>query len=150
MNAFHLVLTLLVHSVRALGRSRADLVLENVALRQQIAVLTRTRCVPRWQAEERLLWVALRRTWRRWQDALVIVQPETVVAWHRKASGATGPRSRAASLNDLRSPPGNHLEMLRGDWKGFHSIRINNQWRIVFRWSDAQAHDVRIIDYHRG
>ena len=56
----------------------------------------------------------------------------------------------ALSLNDLRSPPGNHLEMLRGDWKGFHSIRINNQWRIVFRWSDAQAHDVRIIDYHRG
>jgi hypothetical protein len=87
MNAFHLVLTLLVHSVRALGRSRADLVLENVALRQQIAVLTRTRCVPRWQAEERLLWVALRRAWRRWQDALVIVQPETVGAWHRKAFG---------------------------------------------------------------
>ncbi|HME72363.1 MAG TPA: type II toxin-antitoxin system RelE/ParE family toxin [Myxococcota bacterium] len=56
----------------------------------------------------------------------------------------------AISLNDLRSPPGNHLEALRGDWKGFHSIRINDQWRIVFRWSDAQAHDVRIIDYHRG
>ena len=56
----------------------------------------------------------------------------------------------AISLNDLRSPPGNHLEAVRGDWKGFHSIRINDQWRIVFRWSDAQAHDVRIIDYHRG
>jgi toxin HigB-1 len=56
----------------------------------------------------------------------------------------------AVSLNDLRSPPGNHLEMLHGDWRGFHSIRINKQWRIVFRWSDAQAHDVQIIDYHRG
>lgn len=56
----------------------------------------------------------------------------------------------AVSLSDLRSPPGNHLEMLHGDSRGFYSIRINKQWRIVFRWSDAQAHDVRIIDYHRG
>ena len=56
----------------------------------------------------------------------------------------------AASLNDLRSPPGNHLEALRGSWKGFHSIRINDQWRIIFRWSDAQAYDVQVIDYHRG
>ena len=85
MNAFRLVLTVLFRSLRALGRSRADLVLENVALRQQIAVLTRTRCRPRLQAEERLLWVALRRAWCRWQDALVIVQPETVIRWHRKA-----------------------------------------------------------------
>jgi putative transposase len=85
MNVFRLVLTVLFHSLRALGRSRADLVLENVALRQQIAVLTRTRCLPRLQPEERMLWVALRRTWSRWQDALLVVQPETVVAWHRKA-----------------------------------------------------------------
>ena len=85
MNVFRLVLTVLFHSLRALGQSRADLVLENVALRQQIAVLTRTRRLPRLQAEERLLWVALRRTWSRWQDALLLVQPETVVAWHRKA-----------------------------------------------------------------
>lgn len=54
----------------------------------------------------------------------------------------------AHTLQDLRSPPGNRLEALRGDLRGLHSIRINNQWRIVFRWKDAQAHDVRIVDYH--
>jgi proteic killer suppression protein len=56
----------------------------------------------------------------------------------------------ARVLRDLRSPPGNRLEALRSDWRGFHSIRVNEQWRIVFRWSDAQAHDVRLIDYHKG
>jgi toxin HigB-1 len=54
----------------------------------------------------------------------------------------------AQSLNDLRSPPGNRLELLRRDFVGFHSIRINNQWRIVFRWQDSGAHDVQIVDYH--
>ena len=54
----------------------------------------------------------------------------------------------ATSLDDLRSPPGNRLEALRGDYKGFHSIRINAQWRIVFRWQDSSAHDVAIVDYH--
>ena len=53
-------------------------------------------------------------------------------------------------LRDLRSPPGNRLEPLRGDWSGYHSIRINQQWRIVFRWRNAQAHQVQIVDYHRG
>ena len=56
----------------------------------------------------------------------------------------------AQALLDLRSPPGNRLEVLRGRWSGFHSIRVNDQWRIVFRWSDSQAHQVRLIDYHRG
>lgn len=56
----------------------------------------------------------------------------------------------AHDLRDLRSPPGNRLEALRGDWSGFHSIRINQQWRLVFRWRDAQTHDVQIVDYHRG
>ena len=56
----------------------------------------------------------------------------------------------ARRLLDLRSPPGNRLESLRGRWSGFHSIRVNDQWRIVFRWSEGQAHDVRLIDYHRG
>ena len=54
----------------------------------------------------------------------------------------------APELGDLRSPPGNRLEALRGDLAGFHSIRINDQWRIVFRWVDGDAHDVRIVDYH--
>lgn len=54
----------------------------------------------------------------------------------------------AATLDDLRSPPGNRLEALRGDYAGFHSIRINTQWRIVFRWAGSDAQDVAIVDYH--
>ncbi len=52
----------------------------------------------------------------------------------------------ATDLGDLTSP-GNKLEALKGDWKGYHSIRINRQWRVVFRW-DNGAHDVSIVDYH--
>jgi proteic killer suppression protein len=55
----------------------------------------------------------------------------------------------AISLEDLRSPPGNRLEALSGDLKGFHSIRINEQWRIVFEWRDGGAERVQIVDYHR-
>jgi proteic killer suppression protein len=54
----------------------------------------------------------------------------------------------ATELRDLASPPGNHLEALKGDRKGQHSIRINDQWRICFRWRDADAFDVEIVDYH--
>ena len=53
---------------------------------------------------------------------------------------------RARVLQDLTVPPGNRLEALRG--KGQHSIRINDQWRICFRWRDGDAHDVEIVDYH--
>ena len=55
---------------------------------------------------------------------------------------------QARSLNDLRSPYGNHLEALRDDRKGWHSIRVNDQWRICFRWQGADALDVEIVDYH--
>jgi proteic killer suppression protein len=54
----------------------------------------------------------------------------------------------ATSLDDLRSPPGNRLEALRGEYKGYHSIRINSQWRIIFRWQESNALNVAIIDYH--
>ena len=54
----------------------------------------------------------------------------------------------AAGIDDLRIPPGNRLEMLKGDLKGFWSIRINQQWRIMFRWVNGNAEDVEIIDYH--
>jgi proteic killer suppression protein len=54
----------------------------------------------------------------------------------------------ASRLDDLRVPPGNRLEALRGDRMGQHSIRINDQWRVCFRWDDG-AHDVEIVDYHR-
>lgn len=55
----------------------------------------------------------------------------------------------AIALNALRAPPGNRLEALAGDLKGFHSIRINEQWRIVFVWQGGGAERVQIIDYHR-
>jgi toxin HigB-1 len=51
-------------------------------------------------------------------------------------------------LEDLRIPPGNRLERLRGDRSGEWSIRINDQWRICFRWEGGDAHDVEIVDYH--
>lgn len=54
----------------------------------------------------------------------------------------------ASHLDDLRAPPGNRLEMLRGSRKGQYSIRINEQWRICFVWRDDEAWDVTIVDYH--
>ncbi|MBI1790244.1 MAG: type II toxin-antitoxin system RelE/ParE family toxin [Acidobacteria bacterium] len=51
-------------------------------------------------------------------------------------------------LEDLRVPPGNHLEALKGDRAGQHSIRINDQWRTCFVWREGEAHDVEIVDYH--
>jgi toxin HigB-1 len=52
------------------------------------------------------------------------------------------------SLEDLRNPPGNRLEVLKADRAGQGSIRVNDQWRICFRWSEGEAHDVEIVDYH--
>ena len=54
----------------------------------------------------------------------------------------------AASMLDLRSLPGNRLESLKGDLKGLHSIRVDDQWRLVFRWHGNDAHQVRLMDYH--
>ncbi|WP_029086135.1 type II toxin-antitoxin system RelE/ParE family toxin [Brevundimonas aveniformis] len=56
--------------------------------------------------------------------------------------------NRSAVLDDLRVPPGNRLEALVGDRRGQHSIRINQQWRICFRWRDGGCDDVEICDYH--
>ena len=56
--------------------------------------------------------------------------------------------NNAHMLDDLRIPPANRLEALRGDRKGQHSIRINDQWRICFVWKDGDAHNVEIVDYH--
>ncbi|MCC8369188.1 MAG: type II toxin-antitoxin system RelE/ParE family toxin [Rickettsia endosymbiont of Oxypoda opaca] len=54
----------------------------------------------------------------------------------------------ANNVNDLRSPPGNKLELLKADRATQHSIRINDQWRICFTWHDGNAHNVEIVDYH--
>ncbi len=55
----------------------------------------------------------------------------------------------ADQLSDLKVPPGNRLEALRGDLKGFHSIRINDQWRVIFQWNAGNAQNVQIVDYHK-
>ena len=54
----------------------------------------------------------------------------------------------ADHLKDLREPPGNRLELLKGEQAGFHSIRVNEQWRVIFRWKDNDAHEVSLTDYH--
>jgi proteic killer suppression protein len=54
----------------------------------------------------------------------------------------------ASRLQDLTIPPSNRLEKLKARLARFHSVRINDQWRIIFRWSDGEAHEVRIVDYH--
>ena len=56
--------------------------------------------------------------------------------------------NRSYTLDDLRVPPSNHLEKLKGDKEGFYSIRINDQWRICFKWEDGNAFEVEIVDYH--
>ena len=56
--------------------------------------------------------------------------------------------NRAVTLNDLRVPPANRLEKLRGDRAGQYSIRINERWRICFEWQDGDTHNVEIVDYH--
>ncbi len=73
----------------------------------------------------------------------------------RAFQGAARPAKRkleavnaASRLDDLKVPPSNPLEKLKGELKDFHSIRINDQWRVVFKWIDGDADEVRIVDYH--
>lgn len=54
----------------------------------------------------------------------------------------------ASRLDDLMTPPSNRLEKLKGDLKEFHSIRINDQWRVIFKWIRGETHEMRIVDYH--
>ncbi len=66
----------------------------------------------------------------------------------RRAENKLAMIEAAARLEDLRAPPANRLEALKGDRKGQHSIRINDQWRVCFIWKDDGAHEVEIVDYH--
>jgi proteic killer suppression protein len=72
--------------------------------------------------------------------------PDVAAAALRKLDMLNG----ASNRQDLRSPPGNRLGALAGRLRGFHSDRVNDQWRVVFRWSEGHAHDVRVFDHHRG
>lgn len=66
----------------------------------------------------------------------------------RRAQQLLAVLDAAKDLSDLRSPPGNRLEKLSGNREGQHSVRINDQWRICFRWIEAGPEDVEIVDYH--
>lgn len=80
-----------------------------------------------------------------WQRRFVKGLPGDIMkVAHRKLTQI----HNARSLDDLRAPPGNRLEALRGDRKGRHSVRINDQWRVCFRWHQGDAWDVEIVDYH--
>lgn len=70
--------------------------------------------------------------------------PDLATAARRKLAALDA----AERLADSRIPPGNRLELLRGDRAGEHSMRVNDQWRIVFAWRDDGAHEVEIVDYH--
>ncbi|MBE7183830.1 MAG: type II toxin-antitoxin system RelE/ParE family toxin [Methylobacterium mesophilicum] len=86
--------------------------------------------------------------------------PQTALIWSGRRSRRLPPDIQAVALrklrmvaaarviDDLRVPPGNRLEALKGRRAGQHSIRINDQWRICFRWNDGGASDVEIVDYH--
>ena len=70
------------------------------------------------------------------------------IALHHIAARKLAMLNAARFVEDLRVPPGNRLEKLKGTLDGYFSIRINDQWRIIFRWSENASHDVRICDYH--
>jgi proteic killer suppression protein len=80
-----------------------------------------------------------------WNGEVVRKLPFTIQATARRKLRMI---SNAQDLNDLRIPPANRLEKLSGDLRDYHSIRINDQWRIIFKWRSANAADVEIIDYH--
>jgi len=68
---------------------------------------------------------------------------------HSKARRLLDQLNAAPSVEFLRIPPSNRLEKLKGDLAGYWSLRINDQWRIIFHWEGSDAHDVQIVDYHR-
>ncbi|MEE8138336.1 MAG: helix-turn-helix domain-containing protein [Thermoanaerobaculia bacterium] len=127
-------------------RTRRDLVLENLALRHQLAVLTRSDRRPRFRQSDRLLWVWLRRLWDGWRDSLVLVHPATVARWHREGFRRYWSRKsrrrpgrprldpelrslirRMASANPLWGAPRIHGELLK--------LGIELSERTVSRWT---------------
>lgn len=80
-----------------------------------------------------------------WERRFIKGVPEDIV---KVANRKLTQLHNARNLRDLRGPPGNRLEALSGDRKGQHSMRINDQWRVCFRWRDGDAYDVEVVDYH--
>jgi proteic killer suppression protein len=85
-----------------------------------------------------------KRTQRLFEDRVVLDFQGFAARAKRKLEALNA----ASRLDDLKVPPSNRLESLRGNLRGFYSIRVNDQWRLVFRWKEADAHDVSIVDYH--
>ena len=83
-------LAILVRTLRSTIRTQRELALENLALRQQVAVWKVRQPRPQLTATDRLFWAVRSRLWKNWRSSLQVVRPETVVRWHRRASGATG------------------------------------------------------------
>ena len=109
------LISITVRVLRAVIRSRADLVIENVALRQQVATLLKQRRRPTLDSADRALWVALRAAWPRWTNTLVIVKTDTVAKWHRDRF-----RRRWAMISRQRHPEmatdGGGAPRIHGEW----------------------------------
>lgn len=88
---------------------------------------------------------ACRKTERLWQRRRDHGLPPQI---ERVALRKLAQLDRSRELRDLSLPPGNRLEALKGNRAGQHSIRVNDQWRVCFRWQGEDAHDVEIVDYH--
>ena len=88
-----MLVTIVFRALRLVFRSRSELVLENIALREQVDALKQKRPRPQLADADRAFWVAMRTAWNGWAERLVIVKPETVVKWPASVFGATGPRS---------------------------------------------------------
>ena len=91
------LLSALLNTLRAAFLSRASLALESAALRQQLTIYQRAHGRPQLRKQDRAFWVILRRLWCGWDRALIVVKPETVIAWHRQASGCSGTVARAVA-----------------------------------------------------
>lgn len=88
---------------------------------------------------------ACKETERIWRE---LVSRRLPIGIQQKALDRMQLLNSATRLSDLRVPPGNRLEALKGGREGQHSIRLNDQWRLCFRWDEGDAHDVEIVDYH--
>jgi proteic killer suppression protein len=88
-----------------------------------------------------------KRTAAIWADRMPKGFPSDLAKVSRRKLRAV---AAATKLEDLRQPPGNHLEALIDDREGQHSIRVNDQWRLCFTWHECDAYDVEIVDYHGG
>ncbi len=122
LRLFLLLLTVVVQVVRVASRSRADLLLENIALGQQVRILKQKHPRPQLHDADRAFWVALRTAWRGWTTRLVIVEPETVVKWHRERFGRYW--SKLSRQNRAPGRPGVDREIR----KLIRRMALENEW----------------------